>query len=143
MKGSYILVTYLPEPVEIDIGALGMLLFNEGFYLYIGSAMGNSGSASLVNRVKRHVLPSNKKKLHWHIDYLLNYENITIMKIYIIPSLQRLECSIAMELMDLANDFLRGFGSSDCNCKSHLYYFKTLEGFKRFKKSSKNNNKNY
>lgn len=140
MKGSYILVTYLPESVEINIGALGKLLFNDGFYLYVGSAMGNSGSASLVNRVRRHVLPSNKKKLHWHIDYLLNYENTNIVKIYIIPSHQRLECMIARELTVLVDNFLKGFGSSDCNCKSHLFFSKSLNRLECFRKSFKKNN---
>ena len=142
MKGTYILVTYLPDAVEISIGALGKLLFNDGFYFYIGSAMGNSGSASLVNRVRRHVLPSNKKKFHWHIDYLLNYKKTIVVKIYIIPSHQRLECMIARELMSLADNFLKGFGSSDCKCRSHLFFFKSLNGLEWFKKSSKNKNKN-
>ena len=93
MKGSYILVIYIPEMNEITIGALGNIIFNEGFYLYIGSAMGGYGSATLENRVKRHISPSNNKKTHWHIDYLLNYEKSIIKSssikdfiIYIISS---------------------------------------------------------
>ena len=130
MKGSYILVIQIPETTEITIGALGNILFNEGFYLYIGSAMGSYGSATLDNRVKRHVLSSNNKKTHWHIDYLLNYERSIITRLYLIPSLSRLECIIAKEIMDLSDGKIENFGSSDCACSSHLYYFQQFEEFR-------------
>ncbi|MFW9875593.1 MAG: DUF123 domain-containing protein [Candidatus Thorarchaeota archaeon] len=127
MKGSYIIVIQIPETVETVIGALGNILFEEGFYFYIGSAMGSYGSNTLENRVKRHISTSNNRTIHWHIDYLLNYESSRIIKIYLIPSLYRLECIIAEEIMDISDDIIEDFGSSDCKCKSHLYYFQQLE----------------
>ncbi|MFX1376272.1 MAG: DUF123 domain-containing protein [Promethearchaeota archaeon] len=129
MKGSYILVIYIPKNIEIIIGALGRILFNVGYYLYVGSGMGINGSATLENRVKRHLLPSNNKKIHWHIDYLLNNENSFIIKIYIIPSLVRLECIIAAEIDAYSEKNVKDFGSSDCRCNSHLFYFKEFERF--------------
>ncbi|MBY8984647.1 MAG: GIY-YIG nuclease family protein [Candidatus Lokiarchaeota archaeon] len=129
MKGSYILVIYLPEKVEIQVGFLGELLFNQGFYLYIGSAMGKLGSSTLLNRVKRHVQPTEDKKVHWHIDYLLNHKRIVFTQIYLIPSLERLECIIAKDLIRLTDDYIKNFGSSDCNCQSHLFYIKDFKGF--------------
>jgi len=44
MKGSYILVIFLSKDVKIEIGALGALSFSKGYYLHVGSAMGNVGS---------------------------------------------------------------------------------------------------
>ena len=130
MKGSYILVIHIPEIIEITIGALGNVLFDEGFYLYIGSAMGGYGSATLENRVKRHISPSNNKKTHWHIDYLLNYEKSIITQLYLIPTLYRLECIIAKEIMDFSDDIIEDFGSSDCKCNSHLFYFQQFKEFR-------------
>ena len=130
MKGSYILVIYIPEKVIIYVGSLGKLTFNQGFYLYIGSAMGNFGSSTLVNRVKRHLQPSENKKTHWHIDYLLNQKRNFISQLYLIPSLERLECIIAKDLLQRhADDHIKDFGSSDCTCQSHLFYFKEFKEF--------------
>jgi Uri superfamily endonuclease len=128
MKGSYVLVIFVPEKTKIDIGALGNTIFDKGYYLYIGSAMGSNGSNTLENRVKRHVSTSNNKKTYWHIDYLLNYERSIITKVFLIPSLYRLECLIARELMDFSDGFIEDFGSTDCLCNSHLYYFQQFKG---------------
>lgn len=126
MKGTYILIIFIPEDIKISVGSLGTIPFKEGYYFYVGSAMGVSGSATLINRVKRHVLPPEKKKVHWHIDYFLQNEKSLLIRIDLIPSSQRLECIVAQELLNLSDDFIENFGSSDCNCKSHLLYLKNL-----------------
>lgn len=125
MKGTYILIIFIPEDIKILVGSLGTVAFKKGYYFYVGSAMGVSGAATLINRVKRHLLPPEKKKTHWHIDYLLQKTSLLI-RIYLIPSSQRLECIFAQELLNISDDFIENFGSSDCNCKSHLLYFKNL-----------------
>ena len=130
MKGSYILVIFIQKNIELIIGTLGNIVFKEGYYLYVGSAMGNSGSTTLINRVKRHISFSKNKKIYWHIDYLLNSENTSLCSLYLIPSPQNLECLIASELLKISQDYVNNFGSSDCNCKSHLFYneqFKLLD----------------
>jgi Uri superfamily endonuclease len=129
MKGSYILVIYIPEKIEILIGSLGKILFHQGFYLYIGSGMGNYGFSSLINRVQRHIQPSDAKKTHWHIDYLLNERSSYITQLFLIPSLERLECIIAKEIEKFAESCIRNFGSSDCHCQSHLFYIEEFKGF--------------
>jgi Uri superfamily endonuclease len=128
MKGTYVLIIFMNKNIEISIGSLGPILFKEGFYFYIGSAMGASGSATLVNRVKRHISLDNKK-IHWHVDYLLENENSIIIKIVLIPSSYRLECIIAQELLDTSDGYIKNFGSSDCLCESHLIYFKNIKDF--------------
>ncbi|MFW9866669.1 MAG: DUF123 domain-containing protein, partial [Candidatus Thorarchaeota archaeon] len=49
---------------------------------------------------------------------------------FLIPSINRLECIIAKEVINLADDFIDNFGSSDCSCQSHLFYFQNRENFK-------------
>ena len=129
MKGSYILVIFLSKGVKVEIGALGVLSFSKGYYLYVGSAMGKIGSTTLENRVKRHLTNPANKKIHWHIDYLLNDDHFLITKLYIVPSLMRLECVIARDIMEVSDSFIKNFGSTDCSCKSHLFYFKEFRKF--------------
>lgn len=125
MKGSYIIIIFLPNHSIDKIGSLGDLSFPPGFYFYVGSAMGN-GSTSLENRIKRHISSSENKKTHWHVDYLLNDQNSFLERIYIIPSKQRLECVIAREILEVSDNYIKNFGSSDCPCRSHLLYFENF-----------------
>ncbi|MBN1803550.1 MAG: GIY-YIG nuclease family protein [Candidatus Lokiarchaeota archaeon] len=127
MPGAYILVIKLNIDKKIRIGSLGNLIFQKGYYCYVGSAMGTKGASSLLCRVRRHVSPSSMKKIHWHIDYLLNDENSRIIKLILIPSKQKMECCVAGELFDKADDEIKNFGSSDCYCSSHLFYFSELK----------------
>jgi Uri superfamily endonuclease len=123
MKGTYILVILIPENIDITIGALGRISFEKGTYLYVGSGMGTS-SAALEIRVNRHLKLSTQKKAHWHIDYLLNHKGSIISKVFLIPSSNPLECVIAKELNNVSDIIINKFGSSDCKCKSHLFYVK-------------------
>ncbi len=126
MKGTYIITIYVLENSVINIGALGEIEFIKGYYLYTGSAMGNKGSTTLESRVKRHVSDSKDKKIFWHIDYLLANINCVITCLYLIPSLKRLECIIASDISQNSDHHIKNFGSSDCECLSHLYYFQNL-----------------
>ncbi len=112
MKGSYILVIKLKEKKSIQIGKLGKIIFEKGFYVYVGSALNG-----LEQRINRH-LRTNKKK-HWHIDYFLDFTNI--IDIIYKESLTKEECNIAIEL-DKYLASIPGFGCSDCKCKSHLFF---------------------
>ncbi len=94
------------------MGALGDICFNEGYYAYIGSALNG-----LESRIKRHL--GSSKKLHWHIDYLL--EKAAVEVIVSAKTEKRIEC----ELVELfAEEFrqITRFGSGDCRCNSHLFY---------------------
>ena len=112
MKGSYILVIELKENKRIQVGKLGNISFKKGFYVYVGSALN-----SLEQRISRH-LRSNKK-MHWHIDHLLQYANV--INVFYKESNKREECNIAKKL-DKKLSSIPGFGCSDCNCKTHLFY---------------------
>ena len=121
MKGTYILVVKKNTNSRIQIGALGNILFERGYYFYVGSAMARSGSSTLINRVKRHLSPLYSKKTHWHIDYLVQNDESSIIRVILIPIAFRLECIIAKEISSVLDGFIPHFGSSDCNCKSHLF----------------------
>ena len=111
VKGTYILLIELPEERKIMVGKLGTLEFPKGFYAYVGSAL-----KGFQPRINRHLQKS--KKLRWHIDYLL--EKGEIFEIILCPSEQKTECLLAQKLAKRLK-FIPGFGSSDCNCRSHLF----------------------
>lgn len=102
---------------KLNIGSLYQdYKFRKGYYVYIGSAMN-----SLVARINRHL--SNDKKMHWHVDYLLNNENSEIRDVLFNISDERIECDLA-NIIAKAGEGIPKFGCSDCNCNSHLIYFK-------------------
>jgi len=115
-KGTYILLVNLTKTQKIKPGKLPEADYNKGIYLYIGRAR-----TGLNARVKRHI--RSQKKLHWHIDYLLQkakIEEIWIRQDYFG------ECNTADEIRNFkpaAAKSIQGFGSSDCRCRSHLFYF--------------------
>jgi Uri superfamily endonuclease len=72
-----------------------------------------------MKRVLRHT--SKNKKLRWHIDYLLNshpFSHVIFAEVE-----RKMECEVASKLRNTAFGEAPKFGSSDCNCKSHLFYF--------------------
>ncbi len=120
VKGVYCLVVILDRPVELRVGSLGVVHFPQGTYAYVGSAMGG-----VEKRVGRHV--SKEKKLNWHIDYLL--EDAEVVATLAIPSeTKEAECSMAIAIAASgdASCPAKGFGSSDCNCESHLFHFEEM-----------------
>nr|WP_292776307.1 DUF123 domain-containing protein [Methanobrevibacter sp.] len=101
----------------LDIGHLHQdYKFKKGYYVYIGSAMN-----SLVARINRHL--SDDKKMHWHIDYLLDNVNSEIRDVLFNISEEKIECDLANRIAE-NGEIITKFGCSDCNCNSHLIYFK-------------------
>ena len=115
LTGIYCLIINLKEKSSIQIGRKGKIAFQEGCYVYVGSALN-----SLTARIKRHL--SDDKKLHWHIDYLLQNSNAEIVDVIFTLTTERLECKVAQEISE-KNMGISGFGSSDCQCPAHLFYF--------------------
>ena len=72
-KGVYYLIMKLDKAREIAVGRKGPLRFPAGFYCYVGSAMN-----SLEKRIARHV--AREKRMHWHIDWLLEHARIVDVK---------------------------------------------------------------
>lgn len=114
MKGIYLLLINCRKTQSIQIGKLGVIDFIRGSYLYIGSALNG-----IARRVSRHL--KVKKNNFWHIDYLLSNRHVNIEKVYGLESDKMIECQIAEKIGGSAES-IEGFGSSDCRCRSHLFY---------------------
>lgn len=113
--GTYVLVIALSEPVRLEVGGLGAHDFRAGYYLYVGSALNG-----LRNRVARHI--RKEKRLHWHIDYLLQVATVVDVWRHMGP--ERLECAWAeaLERSGQVERVVKDFGASDCRCGGHLFY---------------------
>ncbi len=121
-SGAYILCFEVLESHSVQIGKLGSIHFEKGFYYYIGSAFNPNHKYSLEKRVIRHLKSPKNKKLHWHIDYLLSSDNILIRSVVLVPSTQREECEIAELIEEKTGHRIENFGCSDCGCSSHLFF---------------------
>ncbi|HSM55442.1 MAG TPA: DUF123 domain-containing protein [Candidatus Sulfomarinibacteraceae bacterium] len=95
-----------------------------GVYVYVGSAMGCKGPASLAPRLLRHasrsqgqpphairarmlrhfrqlglggprLQPPQNKSLHWHVDYLLDLREVALTHVIVLRSHQPLEGALA------------------------------------------------
>ncbi len=114
--GVYLLLLRLPALVEVQIGRLRLIDFAPGLYGYAGSALGPGGLAA---RLKRHASGAGRR--HWHIDYLLPHAHL--LGALARQNAQRLECAWAAWAGGQAQACIRGFGSSDCACPGHLFFF--------------------
>lgn len=110
---TYVLLIFLKFEVEKVVGRLGKVRFPAGHYAYVGSAKLN-----FEHRIKRHL--TRKKKLFWHIDYILSDERAKVVDIFCVK--REVEHEVAMSLYRLGFEVVKNFGSSDCNCPGHLFY---------------------
>ena len=113
MQGIYVLIIRVSDNIHLTIGAIGEIEFPRGVYAYVGSAQNN-----LESRIKRHV--SKKKRVFWHIDYLLSNKAADVTEVYCIGGGREKECEIA-RLLEVNAKPVDGFGCSDCRCRSHLF----------------------
>lgn len=131
-----------------------------GDYIYVGSAMGARGASSLAWRLLRHasrtdaqnphairaemlsefeavglgklpLSPPNQKKLHWHIDFLLDDRTVSLSHIIAICTATRLESNIARRLAKHPDTFALadGLGASDARGETHLFGIKNADAF--------------
>lgn len=112
MKGIYVLIIAIDRNISVNIGALGKLSLEKGLYAYVGSAQNN-----LEEPIKRHL--RTEKAKFWHIDYLLGNSPVKVVKVFYKRAGKPNECKIATQLAKKGSP-IRGFGSSDCKCESHL-----------------------
>ncbi|MCQ8893480.1 MAG: GIY-YIG nuclease family protein [Methanolinea sp.] len=122
IKGAYCLVLQNP-PCRERVGALGEREFAGGFHVYVGSAGGPGGLA----RVLRHIRTAGNDaaRPRWHIDYLLCSRSFTLVSVHCFPTERRVECRLAALL---SGEPVQGFGCSDCQCGSHLFYYPAYPG---------------
>jgi Uri superfamily endonuclease len=112
-KGVYVLVISVSKDINVNVGALGIVNFERGSYAYVGSAQ-----KGLEKRIWRHL--GRIKRKFWHIDYLLDDDNVEVLKVFYKHAGKSEECKIANKIAERCVP-TKGFGSSDCKCKSHLF----------------------
>ncbi|MBN1456023.1 MAG: GIY-YIG nuclease family protein [Methanomicrobia archaeon] len=117
MKGTYVLIIETVGDTDLEVGQRGLMAFCKGYYAYVGSAL-----SGLESRVRRHLRkPGDRKRLHWHIDFLLADPAVHITEVVCSESEERKECEIAAYL-GTHLDSIAHFGCSDCACSSHLFF---------------------
>ena len=127
LKGVYTLVIEIPTTLDIKIGSMGNQTFERGFWVYVGSAQGIA-STSLERRLQRH--HRKEKKIHWHIDFLLD-SKVNLVDAYWSETDRNRECDLVSNMLE-SKKFRPGpwrFGASDCKkgCFAHLLYY-TIKG---------------
>ena len=121
VPGTYALLVYVPYDLSLSVGKLGTVNFKRGYYVYIGSALGGISA-----RVRRHL--RGEKKVHWHIDHLLLHARA--IDVVAARGKVRKECVVSAELAKHLSS-IKGFGSSDCECDSHLFYSPDIDELRR------------
>jgi len=113
---TYALVIDLSRAVTVNAGKLGAHRLQAGTYIYAGGARRGFNA-----RVARHL--SKKKRLHWHVDYLLASKYATVIKVWAF-SADISECDI-ISILKVGQNItapIKSFGASDCRnrCPAHL-----------------------
>jgi Uri superfamily endonuclease len=116
-SGTYQLQILVQSGFSISVGAIGIVKFKTGKYIYTGRA-----SKYLKQRIIRHC--KKEKQIRWHIDFLTSRPEVKIQSVTIISQDPNKECKVNQDIEKLAGSVIpiNGFGSSDCmsGCKSHL-----------------------
>lgn len=120
-SGTYVLWLASRSTTPSRIGKLGTMILQPGIYAYVGSALGPGGLAA---RLRHHFRTATRP--HWHIDYLR--QQLVIEEVWYACGEERLEHRWAGSLQRrvLVSVPLQGFGSSDCDCPSHLFFMRAL-----------------
>jgi Uri superfamily endonuclease len=122
-KGGYILLLKLKKNTKVMLGKREVYL-KEGYYAYIGSAMGYGG---LNARIRRHI--RKEKKLRWHIDRLTALDYVDFIAVFYTKELleNNFEHKVSECLLRKGANYIKGFGSSDDRKSvSHLFYSENL-----------------
>ena len=118
VHGTYLLLLECGKQAELSIGKLGNMTTEPGYYLYVGSAFGPGG---IQARVRHH--RKTAARPHWHIDYLRAVaELVDAWCVY--GSHCEHEWANSLMRSEAATMPLKRFGSSDCDCATHLFYFR-------------------
>ena len=114
--GTYALTFECCRAMTVEVGRLGSIDLETGYYLYVGSALGPGGVKARVERHWRQV-----KRRHWHIDYVGEY--LTPVEVWYLHGISREEHRwVALFTAEPDVSVVPGFGASDCRCSSHFFH---------------------
>jgi len=122
-KGTYCLLFEI-DTLSFKVKSGKQFSLKKGVYVYVGSAFGSGG---LRKRLSRHL--KKEKKKHWHIDFISTDNSFKVLEIWIIED-KKVECSLA-NLISETEKTIIGFGSTDCNCPSHLFRVSEIEKLRK------------
>lgn len=165
VQGGYLLRMRVDNSFWVTFGCFNRgrrTYIDSGVYLYLGSAVGFHGSASLPYRVMRHTLRSGNrtphkirkalfkyfiennlvddgiekfvsKRVHWHVDYLLDQVETELTNVLLLCSRSRVE-RLVYDLIcekDELEIIERGLGASDSRNLTHLWRLNETDLFWR------------
>jgi Uri superfamily endonuclease len=113
---SQVYVLLISAQGSAQVGSLGPMEF-WGTYAYVGSAWGRAGQRRIERHVK--VAAGRPGRAFWHVDYLLRLGRLEA--VVAARTEERLECSVASKIAQVAAEAVPRFGCSDCRCRSHLF----------------------
>ncbi|GAB4527796.1 MAG: GIY-YIG nuclease family protein [Anaerolineales bacterium] len=142
-RGAYVLRIAIDRAVRLPVGRFrggAPLDFSAGVWLYVGSARGPDG---LARRLLRHAIrrqgaphtvlpalveafdrmPPVEKRLHWHVDYLLECPQADLEAVYLLAEPDApLESALVRRLAALpeVSAPFRGLGAGDDPGGTHL-----------------------
>jgi len=129
--GTYALVFTAKRKKRLVIGKLGAFNLQPGCYVYVGSAFGPGG---LKARIGHHRKSSSRR--HWHIDYLTSALDLKEIWYTCDPIHREHQWATIIANTRGGSAPLAGFGSSDCRCNTHLFFFKSKPGSKNFRRKA-------
>lgn len=132
-SGAYLLWMLASQETSVSFGRFHggrPVAIPTGWYVYVGSAMGQRGASALAGRLLRHATrtgdksphliretmekafaaaglgatslrPPTLKSLHWHVDYLLDQPAIELEHVTVIRTGTRIESALARQLAAL------------------------------------------
>jgi len=111
----YVVLTRVPRRTLLDVGSLGSVTLERGWYGYVGSA-----ARAREARVARHL--ALEKPLRWHADYLFTAFP-AVRAWFVDGALGECELAGALAALPGAERRLHRFGAGDCRCAGHLVRF--------------------
>lgn len=128
-NGTYALTMEVIKRQHVSIGKLGATWIKPGFYIYLGSAFGPGG---LRARLSHHSKISGSP--HWHIDYLRPATEVREIWYTTDPITREHRWALTLIGHRYASIPVPGFGASDCDCRTHLIFFRKRPSGRYFRK---------
>ena len=126
--GTYALILFCSRQERVQIGKLGPLQLRRGFYLYVGSAVGPGGVRARLAHHRKVSQPP-----HWYIDFLRPHTHLDRVWYSHDPVRREHQWARVIHALRGASVPVAGFGSSDCHCKTHLFFFTRRPSFNEFR----------
>lgn len=118
--GTYALIFEFRQTATVEVGRLGPVALQPGYYIYVGSALGPGGVKA---RVERHW--RTEKRAHWHIDFVA--DQLIPIEAWYVHGPSRDEHRWAAHFSSQSEvSAVQGFGASDCRCGSHFFRLNDL-----------------